>query len=95
MICWSNLYFARLLVQVFELVSAELCLETVELLTHEQTKTLLKEIAGRTGIEWIASSESYIISGAFKQVEMSRTNLQLGKDKYFPFLAGKGGSGEC
>ena len=61
---------------MFELVSAELCLESVELLTREQTKTLLKEIADKTGVEWIESSESFIMSGAFKQVEISRTYLQ-------------------
>ncbi|KAL9974241.1 hypothetical protein ACROYT_G011256 [Oculina patagonica] len=53
--------------EVFELVSAELCLETVELLSREQTETLLKEIAGKTGIEWIDTSESFTMSGAFKQ----------------------------
>ena len=64
------------LVKVFELVSAELCLETVELLTREQTKTLLDEIAGKTGIKWIEVSETFTMSGDFKQVERSRTYLQ-------------------
>ena len=75
-ICWLSLCYALSLVQVFELVSAELCLETVELLTREQTETLLKEVAGKTGIKWIEASENFIMSGAFKQVEMSRTYLQ-------------------
>ncbi|KAL9974234.1 hypothetical protein ACROYT_G011249 [Oculina patagonica] len=70
--------------EVFELVSAELCLETVELLTREQTITLLKEIAGKTGIEWIDSSECFIMPGAFKQVEMSRTYLQQALNQTSP-----------
>jgi len=61
---------------VFELVSADLCLETVELLTREQTKTLLDEIAGKTGIKWIEVSETFTMSGGFKQVELSRIYLQ-------------------
>ena len=63
-------------VKVFELVSADLCLETVELLTRGQTKTLLDEIAGKTGIKWIEVSETFTMSGDFKQVELSRTYLQ-------------------
>ncbi|KAJ7374759.1 positive regulation of interleukin-4-mediated signaling pathway [Desmophyllum pertusum] len=62
--------------EVFELVSAELCLETVEFLTQEQTSTLLKEIAGKTGIMWFQSSENFMMSGTFKQVEVSRIYLQ-------------------
>ena len=58
------------------MVSAELCLETVELLTREQTKTLLDEIAGKTGIKWIEVSDTFTMSGGFKQVELSRTFLQ-------------------
>jgi len=61
---------------VFELVSADLCLETVELLTFGPTRTLLDEIAGKTGIEWIEVSDTFTISGGFKQVELSRTYLQ-------------------
>ena len=61
---------------MFELVSAELCLETVEILTRGQTKTLLDEIAGKTGIRWIETSETFSMSGDFKQVECSRTYLQ-------------------
>jgi len=64
------------LVKVFELVSADLCLETVELLTRRQTKTLLDEIAGKTGIKWIEVSETFTMSGGFKQVELSRIYLQ-------------------
>lgn len=74
-ICESNLCCV-FFVQVFELVSAELCLETVQLLTREQTKVILEEIAGKTGIKWIEGSEHFIMSGAFKQVEMSRIYLQ-------------------
>ena len=61
---------------MFELVSAELCLATVEILTREQTKTLLDEIAGKTGIKWIETSETFTMSGDFKQVERSRSYLQ-------------------
>jgi len=64
------------LIKVFELVSADLCLETVELLTHGQTKTLLDEIAARTGIKWIEVRETFTMSGDLKQVELSRTYLQ-------------------
>lgn len=81
MICSSNLNSFPL-VQVFELVSSELCLKTVELLTHEQTRTLLKEIADKTGIEWVESAGglNFIMSGSFKQVEMSRTYFQRGRN---------------
>ena len=76
MLCGSNLLTFFPLVKVFELVSAELCLETVEILSRGQTKTLLGEIAGKTGIEWIENSETFTMSGDFKQVELSRTYLQ-------------------
>ena len=56
---------------MFELVSAELCLEIVEILTRGQTKTLLDEIAGKTGIKWIETTETFTMSGDFKQVERS------------------------
>jgi len=61
---------------VFEIVSAELCLETVEILTRGQTITLLDKIAGKTGIKWIEVSETFTMSGNLKQVELSRTYLQ-------------------
>ena len=61
---------------MFDLVSAELCLETVEILTREQTKTILVDIAGKTGIKWIETSETFAMSGDFKQVERSRSYLQ-------------------
>ena len=63
---------------MFELVSAELCLEFVEYLSREQTEALLKEIAAETGVKWIESSENFIVSGTFKQVEESRAYLQQG-----------------
>ena len=66
------------LFQVFELVSAELCLEFVEYLSREQTEALLNEIAAKTGVKWIESSENFILSGTFKQVEESRAFLQQG-----------------
>lgn len=64
------------LVKVFELVTGDLNFETVELLTCEQTKVLVKEIAFKTGVKWIEDGENIFISGSFKQVEMSRTYLQ-------------------
>ena len=70
----STVFF--LLFKMFELVSAELSLETVQLLTRGQTKTPLDEIAGKTGIKWIEVSETFTMSGDFKQVERSRTYLQ-------------------
>lgn len=78
MVCGINLCqrFLFPLVKVFELVSAELCLETVEILTRGKTKTILDEIAGKTGIKWIETSETFTMSGDFKQVERSRTYLQ-------------------
>jgi len=63
---------------VFELVSAELCLEFVEYLSREQTEALLNEIAVKTGVKWIESSENFILSGTFKQVYESRAYLQQG-----------------
>ena len=57
-------------------MSADLCLETVQLLTRGHTKTLLNEIARKTGINWIEVSETFTMSGDFKQVERSRTYLQ-------------------
>ncbi|KAJ7374768.1 hypothetical protein OS493_005116 [Desmophyllum pertusum] len=68
--------FEGVALTVFELVSVELCLETVEFLTREQTSTLLKEIADKTGIMWFESSENFMMSGTFKQVEVSRIYLQ-------------------
>ena len=73
---WVQLTFFFPLVKVFELVSAELCLETVEILTRGQTKTLLDKLAGKTGIKWIEVNDTFTMSGNFKQVELSRTYLQ-------------------
>lgn len=72
----STFFFPLIIIKVFELVSAELCLEMVQLLTRGQTETLLNEIAGKTGIKWIEVSETFTMSGDFKQVERSRTYLQ-------------------
>lgn len=66
---------------MFEQVSAVICLETVAHLTGEQTRTLLQEIAGKTGIKWIESSDGFLISGGLKEVQISRTYLQQGIDK--------------
>lgn len=65
-----------LLIQVFELVSAEICLETVEFLTRQHTEAVLEEIADKTGIKWLHVSDTFWISGSLKQVEMSRGYLQ-------------------
>ena len=66
------------LFQVFKLVSAELCLEFVESISHEQTRNLLTDIAAKTGIKWIESAHTFIMSGTFKQVEESSAFLQQG-----------------
>ena len=64
---------------MFELVSAELCLEFVEYLSREQTEALLnRKIAAKTSVRWIESYENFILSGTFKQVEESRVYLQQG-----------------
>lgn len=62
--------------QVFELVSAELCLEFVEYLSRDKTKTLLNDVEVKTGIKWIESSESFVMSGTLKQVEEAHSFLQ-------------------
>ena len=59
-------------------MSAELCLEFVEHLSRKQTEVLLKEIEDKTGVKWIESSENFILSGTFKQLEESRAYLQQG-----------------
>ena len=64
------------LFQVFELVSAELCLEFVESISREQTENLLKDIAAKTGVKWFESAESFMMSGTLKQVDKSRALLQ-------------------
>ena len=69
-------------IQVFELVSAELCLATVEFLTRPETKSLLEQIADKTGINWIDSSETFIMSGSLKQIEVSRVYLQQAINQY-------------
>ena len=40
------------------------------------TRALLKDMKARTSVEWIDSSESFIMSGTFKQVEEAHTFLQ-------------------
>ena len=64
------------LFQVFELVSAELCLEFVESISREQTQNLLKDIAAKTGVKWIESADSFFMSGTLKEVVESRALLQ-------------------
>ena len=85
---YVNVFFP--LVKVFELVSAELCLETVEILTRGQTKTLLDKLAGKTGIKWIEGIDTFTMSGNFKQVQLSCTYLQQAIHQsgnyYCPFL---------
>ena len=48
----------------------------MECLSREQTKALLVDIADKNGVKWIESSEGFMISGTFKQVEESRAYLQ-------------------
>ena len=66
---YINVFFP--VMKVFELVSATLCLDTVKLLTSGQIKSLLGEIAGKTGIKWIEVPDSFTMSRAFKQVELN------------------------
>lgn len=68
--------------QVFELVSAEICLATVEFLTRQHTEVVLKEIADKTGIKWLHVSDTFVMSGTLKQVEMSRGYLQQAISQY-------------
>ena len=58
------------------MVSAKLCLEFVEYLSRKKTRALLKDMKARTGVGWIESSESFIMSGTFKQVEEAHSFLQ-------------------
>ena len=71
-----------LLIQVFELVSAEICLQTVEFLTRQHTEAVLEEIADKTGIKWLHVSDTFWMSGSLKQVEMSRGYLQQAISQY-------------
>ena len=64
------------LFQVFKLVSAELCFEFVESTSCEQTQNLLSDIATETGIKWIKSGNTFVMSGTLKQVEESHEILQ-------------------
>ena len=40
------------------------------------TKTLLNDVEVKTGIKWIESSESFVMSGTLKQVEEAHSFLQ-------------------
>lgn len=62
--------------EVFEVVSATLCLELVESLSRKQSIALLETIAPKTGVNWIDSGENLIMSGTFKAVEESRALFQ-------------------
>ena len=66
------------LFQVFEKVSAEICLEFVESISREKIQNLSRVIVAKTGVEWIESADTFIMSGTFKQVEESRAFLQQG-----------------
>ena len=77
------------------MVSAELCLEFMDFFSRERIKALLNEIASKTGVKWIESSENFMMSGTFKQVEESRAYLQQGVNQsngivVFSDLKGKG-----
>ena len=60
----------------FELVSAELCLEFVECVSREKITVLLRKVAAQTGIMWIESANSFVMSGTFKQMKESCTMLK-------------------
>ena len=65
------------------MVSAELCLEFVDFVSRERIKALLNEIAAKTGVKWIESSQNFMMSGTFKQVEESRAYLQRGANQSY------------
>ena len=48
----------------------------MEYLSRKKTRALLKDMKARTGVEWIESSENFIMSGTFKQVEEAHSFLQ-------------------
>ena len=50
----------------------------VESISREQTQNLLRDIAAKTGVDYIESAHTFIMSGTFKQVEESRAFLQQG-----------------
>jgi len=54
--------------EVFEIVSAKLCLDYVQSLSREEIKMLLLEIESKIGLHWIESAESFVISGTLRQV---------------------------
>ena len=56
---------------MFELVSAELCLDYVQSLSREEIQGLLLEIESKIGLRWIESYESFVISGTLRQVEVA------------------------
>ena len=58
------------------LVSAELCQEFVKCLSREQVAVLLRKVAAQTGITWIESADSFVMSGTFKQMKESRNMLK-------------------
>lgn len=67
---------------MFDIVSADLCLATVELLTRGQTSFLLKQIAEKTGISWIDTGSAFRLSGSMEQMERTREYLQQAVNQY-------------
>lgn len=63
---------------MFELVSAELCLDYVQSLSREEIKMLLQEIKSKIGLHWLESAESFVISGSLSQVEEAHLVLMKG-----------------
>ena len=64
--------------KVFEIVSAELCLEYAQSLSREEIKGVLLEIESKIGLRWIESYESFVISGTLRQVEEAHRVLIKG-----------------
>ncbi|XP_067055693.1 transcription intermediary factor 1-alpha-like isoform X1 [Acropora muricata] len=64
--------------EVFEIVSAELCLEYAQSLSREEIKGVLLEIESKIGLRWIESYESFVISGTLRQVEEAHRVLIKG-----------------
>ena len=63
---------------MFEVVSAELCLEYLQSLSREEIEGLLEEIESKIGLRWIDSAESFVISGTLSQVEEAHKVLIKG-----------------
>ena len=48
----------------------------MEFLSRGKTKALVSDIVARTGVKWVELSETFVLSGTFKQVEVAQKLLQ-------------------